>query len=334
MTARDTLTEAEWLAWRRSGITATDVADAANDTYGGAYGVVARKLELVTVEQTDVMDRGHRWQAAVADAVHALTGYYVVGEEACVTSAENEVWLATVDGFLTELIESTLDDVAGVLEVKTRGVDVWPNRARWRDQVQWQLLVAGYRLGLIAEAIIDDSTDTCRGVLLEEVVADPYRQAELVEVARDLWAHVQANTLPAATASSLAVVKDVHGPGTDPDILDLDDLADELYRLRDVWGAIEAAQREADRLEALTRDAIGQHLEARAPGVTVKLSAGTRKIPKDTADELVAEYPDCTKRVLDTDRFKKQHPAEYEAARRPAGGRRLTITSNTGDTTE
>jgi len=326
MTARDTLTEAEWLEWRRSGITATDVADAANDTYGGAYGVVARKLELVTVEQTAPMERGHRWQEPIADAVHALTGWHVLGEEACVTRVDQEHHLATVDGFLAELAEATLDTVAGVLEVKTRGVDVRPNRDRWRDQVQWQLLVTGCRAGLIAEAVIDDLTDTCRGVWLELVEADPYRQAELEELAEQLWSMVQAGTLPAPSSSSLETVKAVHGPGDLDDVLDLEAITDDVFELHRMREAIAVAEAEADRLEATVRDAIGRHLEGRAPGVTVKLSAGTRKIPKDTTEELVAEYPDCTKRVLDLDRFKKEHPAEYEAARRPAGGRRLTIT--------
>ena len=62
--------EDRWLDWRKGGITATDVADAAQGTYGGAYGVVARKLGLITVEQNNAMRRGHIWQPRIADAVH------------------------------------------------------------------------------------------------------------------------------------------------------------------------------------------------------------------------------------------------------------------------
>ena len=89
------------LQWRREGVTATDVADAAAGTYGGMYGVVARKLGRVTVEQNEQMARGHRWQPVIADAVHVLTGLYVVGEETWCQCTGDDRWRATVDGFLS-----------------------------------------------------------------------------------------------------------------------------------------------------------------------------------------------------------------------------------------
>jgi len=335
MTA-DNMTDEEWHAWRRAGITATDVADAANDTYGGAYAVVANKLELVpATEETAQMTRGHRWQEAIADAVHALTGWHVLGEEACAEHELDDRWRATVDGFLAEFHEATRDEVIGVLEVKTRGVDVRPNRARWRDQVQWQLLVTEARAGIIAEAVIDDSTDRCTALFLTIVEADPYRQAELLELAEQLWSAFVAGELPAPTASSLPLVKQLSGAGVVGLELDLDDLADEVHRLADMRAALEAAEAEADRLEAVLRAAMGTATVARAGGALVKLSPGQRKIPAATSAELVAEFPEYTKRVLDLDRFKVGQPAVYEAARRPAGGRRLTIlTDHKGDSTD
>ena len=102
----------EWLAWRKGGITATEVADAWCGTYGGAYTVVARKLgRIAPPQQTAAMDRGHRWQETVADAVHALTGQYVVGEETWCEHVDNARHRATVDGFLAPMADCSIDDV-------------------------------------------------------------------------------------------------------------------------------------------------------------------------------------------------------------------------------
>ena len=129
--------EDRWLEWRKGGITATDVADAAQGTYGGAYGVVARKLGLITVEQNNAMRRGHIWQPRIADAVHALTGQFVVGEETWCVNSDNDMIRATIDGFLSPIDTADFDDVVGVLEVKTRGRGVRPNYDRHLDQMRW-----------------------------------------------------------------------------------------------------------------------------------------------------------------------------------------------------
>ena len=53
-----------------------------------------------------------------------------------------------------------LEECIGILEVKTVGEGGRPNRDRWADQVQWQMLVTNMPAGVIAEARIDDVTDT------------------------------------------------------------------------------------------------------------------------------------------------------------------------------
>lgn len=320
-----TLTRDEWLEWRRSGITATEVADAANDSYGGAYAVVASKLGLTETEVTEPMLRGERWQEPIADAVHALTGWHVLAEEACATCETDERWLATVDGFLAEQSEATLDLVAGVVEVKTRGADVRPPRHRWRDQVQWQLLVTGLPAGLIAEATIDDTTDTCRGLSFELVEADPYRQAELVEVAEMLWSHYQAGTLPEPTSSSLDTVKALTGAGDLEGSADLEPLEFELERLQELRAAVKELETERDRVEGIVRAAVGDFTEGLSTNYRVRVSPPARKVPADTLAELALEFPELCRPVLDLDRLKAERPELYEASRKPAGGRRLTI---------
>lgn len=318
--------ESAWLDWRRSGVTATDVADAAAGTYGGAYAVVARKRGLLEVEQTEQMARGHRWQPVVADAVHVLTGLWVVGEEAWCEHAEHPLRRATVDGFLAEAPEATLDDVVAVLEVKTRGTGTRPDRARWHDQVQWQMHVTGVPRAVIAEATIDDETDTCRGVRIHDVEADPDRQALLCSLAEDLWAHVQAGTLPDPdTPSALPAVKAVHGSADDSEAVDLADLADVVARYSEIKAAVKAVSDERDQLEALIREAVGPATKGTCDGFTVTVSRPALVLTDEAEAELLAAHPELGKVVLDRDRAKADQKDDYEAARRPLGARRLLV---------
>lgn len=316
-----------WLEWRRGGITATDVADAANGTYGGEYGVVARKLGLITVEQNAAMERGHRWQPKVADAVDMLTGFYVVGEETWCQNAEDEMIRATVDGFLSTLAEATLDDVEGVLEVKTTGVGVTPNYARWGDQMQWQMLSTGLHHAVLAHAVIDDATDTFVSLRLTEVQADPFRQLTLVSIAERLWMHVQAGTLPDPdSASALDDVKLVHAVA-DPELetVDLSPVEDDVARLVKIKEAVKEVTDEQKLLEARIREAIGDATKGEGAGYLVTVAKPKQVVTAELEAQLLELRPDLGKTVLDKDRAKVEAKDLYEAHRAAVGARALTI---------
>ena len=322
-----------WMAFRAGGITATDVADAANGTYGGAYAVVARKLGVVPPEEeNDAMRRGHRWQPVIADAVHTLTGLWVVGEESWCQHPDLPHHRATVDGMLADAPEVAITDVLGLLETKTRGVHVRPNRDRWFDQVQWQLHVVGVDRALVAEATIDDDRDQCLGVRLHEVEADPDRQATLVELAERLWAWVEMAALPEPDSPDcLPIVKAVHAEA-DPaaDDVDLTSLADDVARLAAIKEAEKAVKDEAQLLEARIRAAVGDATRGRCDGFTVSVSKPTQVITDEAEAELLAARPDLGRLVLDRDRAKAEAPELYELARRPQGARRLSVRATQG----
>jgi predicted phage-related endonuclease len=321
--------ETEWLAWRREGITATDVADAAAGTYGGMYGVVSRKLGLVPPpEQNDAMRRGHRWQFKIADAVHALVGLWVVGEEHQVECPHRPEWRATVDGYLSRSeVTSERADLWGVLEVKTTGVNVRPDRGRWLSQVQWQLLCTGLDRGMVAHAVIDDSDDTVVSLRFTEVQADRMHQELLEELAVEMLHHVRAGTLPDPDdGSALEVVKSVWSDVDDTvDVADLSDLSDELQRLADLGAAIKHAQAEKDAIEAVVRHRIGAGTHGAADHFKVTVSRPAMVLPAAVERQLADEHPEYTKRVLDRDLIKKEAPELYEAHRQPTGARRLTV---------
>jgi predicted phage-related endonuclease len=317
-----------WARWRAEGITATDVADAAAGTYGGAYAVVARKLgKLPPPEINDAMQRGHRWQPVVADAVHALTGLYVVGEETWCQHADDDRWRATVDGFLAAQPMATLEELLELLETKTVGVNVRPNRERWEHQVQWQLLVTGLSSAVIAEATIDDLDDSCVGIRLHRLTADPLAQSVLLSVAEDLWRHIEAGTVPDPdTPGALDAVKAIHA-AADPDAepVDLTPIAADVVRFADIKAALKAVQDEHDELEARIRAAVGDATKGICDGVTVAVSKPAAVLTREAEAELLAERPDLGRVVLDRDRAKREAPEAYDAARTPTGARRLTI---------
>ncbi len=323
-----------WHAWRDAGITATDVADAAAGTYGGAYGVVARKTGRMVVAPTALMGRGHRWQPVIADAVHVLTGMYVVGEETWCEHADDPRWRATVDGFAAHAPEATPDQLTAVVEIKTRGVHTTPNRARWAHQMQWQMHVTGQPRALLAEATIDDTDDTCCGVRLEWVTADPWTQQLLVDTAEMLWGHVQAGTFPPPdTPAALDVVKAVHTVDPlDDTTADLDAFTGDLARWHEIRDAVKAVTGERDILEARIREAVGDARHGAAPGWAVTISAPAKVITADAEAQLLAAHPELGRIVLDRDLAKAvEWRPIVDTYRRAAGARRLTVKGTSHD---
>jgi len=323
------MSDAAWLEWRRQGITATEVADAVCGTYGGAYAVVARKLGKYEPEQNERMGRGHRWQPIVADVVHTLTGLYIVGEETPTELGSDERWRATVDGYLAAAPIAELDELLGVLEVKTAGVGTSPNRERWRYQMQWQMLVAQLPVALLAEARIDDVDDRCLGVRLEWVEAEPMLQADLVEVAEMLWEHVQAQTLPEPVSGSLEAVRAVHAVAVaGGDSVALDELEDDLVRWRRLRDVAAEAAAELELIEAKVISTLDTATKGTtSSGWRVSYGEPARKLTRDAELELLETHPEYGTTVLDRARVKEEAPELYESFRTRSGARSLRITA-------
>lgn len=325
--------EHAWLQWRREGVTATDVADAYAGTYGGIYSVVARKRGLETVESTPEMQRGHDWQPVIADAVHVLTGMFVVGEETWCAHADDDRWRATVDGFLAPQPETSIDDVTAVVEIKTRGVRVRADWDRWVTQMQWQMFVTGLDRALLADATIDDDDNECRAVRLTWVDADPDHQTQLVELAETIHGHVQVGTSPDPdTPTALPTVKVVHGVADrDADVVDLTDITGVVERFAEIKAAVKAVTDERDLLEAQIREAVGDATRGTTDGFRVTVSAPSLVLTREAEAELLAAHPEFARPALDKDRVKAEAKDLYDSFRKPVGARRLTINPTKGD---
>jgi predicted phage-related endonuclease len=318
--------EAAWLDWRRAGVTATDVAEATDGTYGGAYQVIANKLGVLPpVATTAAMERGHRWQATIADAVHTLTGWFVVGEETW-CEGNDQRWRCTVDGLLAAAPEATMDELAGVLEIKTVGAGTRHSFDRWNHQVQWQLLVTGLQHAVLAVATIDDGDDTCSSLRLHRIEADSLHQQMLVGVAEFLWEHMERQELPDPDGNALDTVKRVWATADpDADPVDLADLGGELDRLANVKQQIKNLQTEADAIEALVRSRVADSTAGHAPGWAVKVSEPASQLSAEAEADLLAQHPHLATVKLDRTRAKKELGEQYLERCEPTGARRFTF---------
>lgn len=324
-----------WLAWRLAGITASDIAAAHSGRYGGARGVVAEKLGMLPAQEyTQRMARGHAWEDRIATAVEILSGLHVVGEQTWAQHQHQPNWRATVDGFASPLAAPTLDDVTHLVENKTRGIDVTPAWDYWRPQAQWQMLVTGVPLVILAELVINDNEAFDGGLVLPDlrlhlIEADATLQAELADLAERLWAHVQAGTLPEPTdAGELDMVKATTLVVDETaDVVDLADMAGEVARFVELKAAVAAAKKEQALLEARIRDAVGDALKGDTGLHTVTVSR-PRKVRTDAGNAaFLVAHPEYAKPPeIDADRARTDHKAEFNAIPREAIGAR-TITT-------
>jgi len=192
-----------WLARRRVG--ASDIAAMVHDVYGGQYAVVAGLLGHDTDLGDNVEEkaRGHAWEARIADAVQSLYGMWVIGEQFEAKHRTEAHHTATLDGLLVDRLDEnghgSLADAVAVLEIKTVHEFADMHWDRWETQTRWQMHVADVDRALIAAAKMDadpDGNETIGSVRFRWVERDLALEHDLVLLADDTWAYVQAGVLP------------------------------------------------------------------------------------------------------------------------------------------
>jgi putative phage-type endonuclease len=123
---------ADWLAWRRNGIGASDVAGILGlSPWASPFSVWASKAdEPADDRDTPAMEFGRRAEVMVAPWFTERTGLYVAGEQTRCTHPVDAWKLCTVDGFVNES-PSNVAAPLGVLEIKTTG----SSAAEWQAEV-------------------------------------------------------------------------------------------------------------------------------------------------------------------------------------------------------
>lgn len=323
----------EWLTWRREGITATDVAKALSGRYGGMRGVLAEKRGE-SQEVTAAMLRGQRWEERITTAAETLTGFAIVGEQSMIQAADNPAHRATIDGFLApvDIPEPSIDDVLGVLEVKTREEFTKPAWDYWSTQVQWQLHCAGLDFVVLAEAVIDDTTDEAKALKITRIERDQVVIDQLVEVAEEIARHITDGTMPdpeGEEAYAIAMDSSIEQWRVDnSEVVDLSSLADDVRRRNDVKQAVASAERELKEIDARIIEALGGASKGECDGFTVTLSKPRATVTPEAEAELLASRPDLGKTVLDRE-LAKQDKDLWQSLQTPSGARTLTVKGTT-----
>ncbi|MCP5028627.1 MAG: hypothetical protein GY929_20310, partial [Actinomycetia bacterium] len=167
-------------------------------------------------------------------------------------------------------------------------------------------------------------------------------QTELIDIANQLWAWVQAGELPPATGpDALPYVKEAHKVA-DPDATaNIDDLADLIERHELLKAAAKTAVAEAKTAEAQIRERMGTATEALTTDGQWRVRCGTPIFKftdwserdfielhcihgDDCAPDCTTHRPDLLQPTLCRDEAKAEMPDEYDAARYPTTDRRLT----------
>ena len=278
------MSDADWLEWRRGGIGASDVARAATGKYdGGPVAVVADKLGLLPeTKETDAMRRGKDLEVAITTAAEALLGLHVVGEQTWTERSGHNWARATLDGFLSPIPEPTLDDITGVLEVKTRRRYTDRPWDYYLVQVHWQMIVADCRSAVIAEAVVDDEIPEgpgrIRSLALIPIEWDEQLADELWTLGETLWAWVQRGEVPPPTvAADLAAVRALMPAAGATAAVDLAEMLDQIERHEILSDRLAEDGNERDAIRARLITALGDATRGTAPGFTVSLSRGQRR---------------------------------------------------------
>lgn len=252
---------ADWLAWRLAGVTATDIAQAATGIYGTLRTVVEEKLDPPDDQPTGAMQRGLDAETPITRAVEALTGLHAVNRQLQAEHPQRPEWRATIDA---ELAATPDGAPVAVLELKTRNNRVTVPRLYYLCQVQWQMLVRGRPVALVARGdytTLDDDTETLVGLRLHRVDADPDLQAQLVEIADRITSYVQAGTLPPPDGSEMVAERIARRwdlADRDADAVPLDDLTDLLAQRGALTDQIGRLEDERRRIESTVKERLAE----------------------------------------------------------------------------
>lgn len=177
----------EWLAWRRTVITATDASVImGNNPWDTPYTLWQRKLGYLEEKKSnEAMERGKRLEPEARAQFVERYGIDMI--PAVVESSEFDFLGASLDG---------ISELGGViLEIKCGGFKLHGMASQgeipqyYIDQMQHQLLVTG------AEKCYYDSYDGTDGICIE-VLPDPEYRSIFMPKAHDFWRCIALNEAP------------------------------------------------------------------------------------------------------------------------------------------
>jgi putative phage-type endonuclease len=291
-----------WLAWRRSGLSATDVAGVLGlSPYASPYAVWADKAGLLPdIEVTDAMEFGTRAEPMLAEWFHDRTGLYVLGEQTWCTHPSERWMLATVDGFVSESPAGSIGAALGGAEFKT----TTDTAAEWNEaipdhiacQVQWQMAATGLPVTYLATLHLGFRVE----FRVREVVRDEADIEALVGACSTFWHEHCLTGVPPATDGSEATTEALRAAFPGDTELDAVTATPELvgarWRILSNEEQVKICLADIDADKNLIRAALGDH------------TALTDGVDEKGRPVVLATWKPSTRTVLDTALLKANEP--------------------------
>ncbi|MGL4298575.1 MAG: YqaJ viral recombinase family protein [Candidatus Neomicrothrix subdominans] len=272
---------AEWLAWRRGGIGASDIAALLGlSPWSSPFAVWADKLALLPDEDLsddDPREFGRRAEAMLGPWFADSTGLHLAGTQPWASNPAEPWMLATPDGVVVGRPNSNIDDALGGLEIKVEfdhrpWDDIPPH---YQAQGQWQMAVTGWER--VWFAVLHG-----RRFRVYELKRDQADIDMMTDRARTFWLdHVLARVAPPIDGSDATadVLRTLY-PNADKG--QTVELGIEAIELRDAYVDAKATAKDAEaRAQAVANEikaVMGEAYEATAAGSRVwTLGTQTRK---------------------------------------------------------
>lgn len=247
---------ADWLAWRRNGITATDAAAVVGlSPYASPWSLWADKVELYIDDDRDPGPHaafGTRMEPVLGQWYHDETGLYVVGEQTWAVHPLEPWRRATLDGVAVESPDGERDSAVANVEKKTTTDPVreWERElpVHIRVQCQWQMGVTGAQVTHLPTLHHGFGVE----FRVHEVVRDDDDIEWLVDECSRFWHGNVLGGDPPDTDSHAATTAALSGAwtGSSDEVVHADaDLRDLYWQLREARTNLSMAE---DVVEALT----------------------------------------------------------------------------------
>jgi putative phage-type endonuclease len=188
--ASKSVSEQQWLAARREGVTATQVAKAASGPGGFEQAVADYRADFVE-QDNPYMAFGRAWEGPIS--MHLKLHWGVMPNDWLIRHVDVPHYRASPDG-----LSLGHDAIA---EIKTTGKDWNPEKipVQYRRQVQWQLFVTGAELCVFAWMLREERNGAMVPGWFDPKVTvlerDEDMISELVKVADRLWERVNDGTV-------------------------------------------------------------------------------------------------------------------------------------------
>lgn len=301
------LSKAEWLRYRKQGVTGTDAgAICGLNPYSSAFNVYTDKIsDEVKEVDNEAMRQGRDLEEYVAQRFTEDTGFKVRRANAIFQNEEHPIMLADFD----RIVLGMPDGLKAGLECKTvspYSADKWKDGAipvHYQLQVQHYLAVSGYDCWFIAALIFGNK------FLIRRIDRDEEIISNLVTIEEKFWNdNVVARVMPEpdGTDSYSDVISKMYFNADKDKVVPLDDCNGILERRQEIDLIIKKLEKE--------KNAIDQSVKLKMQDASVGLT-----------DEFKVTWSSVESNRFDSKRFKEEQPDIYDKYCRKSKSRRFMV---------